>query len=273
MSETPNYNVERYPHGTVSWVECNSTDAATAKQFYSELLGWEIEDNPMSDTMMYTRFTQDGRYTAGLAPAQPNADGTTYPSHWMTYIAVDDADALADKVTELGGTVIFGPMDAFNYGRMLMIQDPTGAMVGLWQAKEHIGAGVVNKPGAMVWNELMTRDVEAAKAFYAGLLGWTYELDEASDYLMIVNGKRYNGGILPMGDEYGDMPAHWNVYFNVANVQATFDKAKSMGATLAEDKIHDAGAAGTFIIATEPSGSTAMFMQSDNVDAWDLETV
>jgi len=53
------------------------------------------------------------------------------PAHWMAYIAVDDVDAAAAKLDSLGGTLIHGPQDIPNVGRFCIIQDPTGAAVGL----------------------------------------------------------------------------------------------------------------------------------------------
>lgn len=268
MSETPNYVVTHYPQGTFSWADCISTDAAKSKQFYADVMGWDSDEMPMGDSgAMYTMFKHDGHYVAGLGPAQV---GSPMPSHWMSYVAVDDVDAIAPKVTELGGKILFGPMDVFESGRMISIQDPTGAVLGLWQAKNHIGAGLVNQPGAMLWNELLTRDVEAAKTFYNKLLGWEYVSDETG-YLMIKNNGRYNGGMMQMDDSYGEMPPVWNVYFNVPDIEAAFEKVKAIGGTVVQDQINSAGDAGRFAIVVEPTGATAMLMESHNVDAWDVE--
>ena len=131
---------------------------AKAKPFYAELMGWEIEDVPMGEGMFYTMYKSDGEHVAGLSQMQPEMQSQGMPSHWSSYVTVDDVDALAGKVTELGGTVISEPFDVFDSGRMMVLQDPTGAIVCLWQAKNHIGSGLVNTPGAMTWNELTTND-------------------------------------------------------------------------------------------------------------------
>ena len=93
------------------------------------------------------------------------------PPHWKTYFTADDVDAVAEKAGQIGGTVLFGPMDVFEAGRMVMLQDPQGAAFAVWQPKQHIGARVKHDPGAITWNELMTSDPDAAIGFYTALLG------------------------------------------------------------------------------------------------------
>ncbi len=66
-----------------------------------------------------------------------------------------------------GGQVIAPAMDIMSQGRMAMIADPSGAVVGLWQPMDHQGAELFNAPGSLTWNELQTRDLESAMAFYA----------------------------------------------------------------------------------------------------------
>ena len=86
------------------------------------------------------------------------------PPAWTTYVSVEDADASIDKVKAAGGTVFVEPMDVLDVGRMAVFADPTGAAAAVWQPRRHIGAGLVNEPGALAWNELTTRDTAAAKS-------------------------------------------------------------------------------------------------------------
>ena len=90
---------------------------------------------------------------------------------WNTYIAVDDVDAAADRAEKAGGQVVMPPFDVMDAGRMTFVIDPTGAAIAFWQAKGHIGATVVNEAGAVIWNELLTDDGEAATAFYKAVAG------------------------------------------------------------------------------------------------------
>jgi len=260
------YKVTKYPHGTFSWADVSTNDTEKGKSFYMELFGWEKEEMPMGEGMTYTMFQLDGDNVAALSPMMPDMIEQGVPPHWTNYITVDDVDAMVDVVKDNGGTIIHGPMDVFDSGRMLQIQDPTGAMVALWQPKTHIGADVVNKPNTMMWNELATRDVEKAKEFYSKVLGWEYELDE-SGYLMIKNKDRYNGGIMEMDESYGDMPSVWTVYFNVDDLKASTEKVKAMGGKIMVEA--EAPNIGPFAVITDPTGASLTIMQAAQVDAWE----
>ena len=99
----------------------------------------------------------------------------------------------------MAAKVIYGPEDVFDSGRMLIIQDPTGAALNLWQPYNNIGAKIVNTVGAMCWNELWTTDVAAAKDFYQAVFAWEYHFDGI--YTSISNRGRANGGMLQLENE------------------------------------------------------------------------
>lgn len=263
------YEVTKYPHGTFSWVDCSTSDVGKAKPFYADLFGWTHEDSPMGDGLFYTMYKQDGLDVAGLGPMMQAQQEQGVPPHWMNYVSVDDVDAVAPKVTELGGKVIAPPMDVFENGRMMILQDPTGAMISLWQAKTHIGARLVNTTGAFIWNELTTRDAEAAMTFYGGLLGWEYQkMEDMEGYWVILNQGRMNGGIMQMTEQMGDMPPTWTVYFNVEDVKAATQKVKDIGGTVFMEMMDSP--AGKFSVVADPSGAVMTIMQATQVDPWDV---
>jgi predicted enzyme related to lactoylglutathione lyase len=260
-----NFTVTKYPHGTFSWVDCTSTDAAKAKDFYAAVMGWMMEDSPIGDGTMYTMFFKDGHAVAGLSQNRPEV--ADMPSVWNNYITVDDVDALAPKVTELGGQVMMPPMDVLDQGRMLMLQDPSGAYVCLWQPKKHIGSGLVNVPGSVTWNELTTRGIPKAEAFFKDLLGWTFADGPMPDYrIFSVNG-RMNGGMLEMGPEFGDMPPHWMVYFAVEDIDDVVAKVPTLGGKVRTEVIEAAGV-GRFAVVEDPAGAICTMMQVEKPDTW-----
>lgn len=264
------YKVTSYPHGLFSWADNISDDPETAKQFYVDVMGWDYEDLPMGEGMHYTMFKQDGENVAGLGPKPPNAPAEM-PSTWNAYISVDDVDALVDKVAELGGTVVAPPFDIFDSGRMMTIQDPTGAMVGLWQAKNHIGSGLVNTPGAFTWHELYTKDIPAAKKFYSELLGWTIEASEQmAGYNLITNGNgRMNGGVMELTPEMGEMPPHWATYFNVDDLDAKVAKVEASGGTVVGRMEPSVG---PLAIVNDPAGASFILIQAHEYDkSWEAE--
>jgi predicted enzyme related to lactoylglutathione lyase len=261
------FKVDKYPHGLFSWADGQSTDVAKSKAFYTEVMGWTHEDIHMWDDQYYTMFIADGEYVAGMGQMQADMQAQGIPSHWSNYVNVDDVDAIATRVTELGGTLLMEPMDVFESGRMLFLQDPTGAQLGLWQPKQHKGAGLVNTAGAISWNELTTSDTQAARDFYAGLFGWTYQKIDGTEYYVVMNGTRPNGGIMPKPGAMGDMPSAWTVYFSVADIDQTVETAQANGGNVI-GHIMEAGDSGRFAIITDPTGMAAAFIQVKNPQPW-----
>jgi predicted enzyme related to lactoylglutathione lyase len=173
-------------------------------------------------------FTLRGKNVAGLGPLMNEAQ----PPAWTTYVSVVDADATVAKVKDAGGMVFVEPMDVLDVGRMAIFADPTGAVIAVWQPRAHIGADLVNEPGTFCWNELATRDIETAKKFYEAVFGWGGDTNAfgPGNYTEWKVGERTVGGMMEIGEHMpAEMPAHWLVYFAVADCDATVDKAKELG--------------------------------------------
>ena len=218
---------ESYAPGTFCWADLGTTDADAAKAFYTGVFGWEAVDQPAGEAGTYTTFKLDGADIAAMYEMGEAERGALTP-HWSSYVSVEDVDALAPRVLELGGEVLAHPFDVMRQGRMTALKDPTGASVHLWQPREQIGAGRVNDTGCMVWNELATPDPARARDFFGELLGWTLEPEE-SGYGVIKNSGALNGGIRPPQD--GE-PTHWLVYFTAENVDDTIKKIRETGGSV-----------------------------------------
>jgi predicted enzyme related to lactoylglutathione lyase len=149
---------------------------------------------------------------------------------WNSYVTVESADATAERAGGLGATVHAPPFDVLDVGRMAVIQDPQGAFFMIWEPKRHIGAGIVNAPGALAWNELQSPDMDASASFYGDLFGWTFDPFESSPepYLVIKNGDRANGGIRPLTP---GMPPNWLVYFGTEDIDQGLAKVAELGGT------------------------------------------
>jgi uncharacterized protein len=260
------YKVTKFPHGTFSWADVGTYDTEKGKAFYMELFGWDKDEVPMGGDMTYTMFKLDGETVAALSPMLPGAAEQGIPPAWTNYITVDDVDALVDPIKGNGGSIAHGPIDVFESGRMLVLQDPTGAHVALWQPKTHIGASVVNTPGAMMWNELATRDLETAKDFYNKILGWEYEMNN-DGYVSIKNNGRYNGGMMTMDESYGEMPPVWTIYFNVEDLDASIKKVEELGGKIMVKA--EASGVGPFAIINDSTGATLSIMEAKNAQAWE----
>ncbi len=255
------YTVTAYPHGTFNWADTSSTDSAAARQFYMELFGWGKIDIPIGPGMTYTMFQHQGQAVAALSDATPEAIEQSIPSHWSCYVSVDNVDELLPAVEANGGQIIFGPMEVFDSGRMAFLMDPTGAALGLWQARNHIGAGIVNTVGAMCWNELVTNDAETAKAFYAAVLGWEYYGDE--HYIHISNRGRNNGGMIHLDG----MPPCWMPYFHVASIDAGMQRVEELGGAVVMGK-REAPETGWWAVVRDPAGAHFYIMELVKADPW-----
>src|ERR687896_85296 len=137
-------------------------------------------------------------------------------------------DSPAPRVRELGGEVLAEPVDVAAAGRMAALRDPTGATLHLWQPREQLGAGRVNDPGCMCWNELASPDPARARDFFTELLGWTVEPEE-SGYGVIKLGEAINGGMRPLPD--GE-PTHWLVYFTVESLDEAVATIREAGGSI-----------------------------------------
>src|SRR2546425_9019390 len=206
--------------GTFSWADVATTDQQAAKGFYSGLFGWQAEDMPMGDGAAYSMMRMNGKDVAAVAPQPPQQRDAGVPPAWNSYVTVESADAAAEKAGQLGATVHAPPFDVMEVGRMAVIQDPQGAFFMVWEPKQMIGAGLVNAPGALCWNELAAAEMNSAPDFYGGLFGWTTEHFEGGPmrYLTIKNGQAVNGG---MREKQPEEPPHRRGFFAAPDVGAT----------------------------------------------------
>jgi uncharacterized protein len=221
----------KYAPGTFSWTDLATTDQDAAKQFYTQLFGWEVEDNPVGDGVVYSIMKLGGHNVAAIAPQPEQQRDAGVPPFWNSYITVESADAAADSAQKLGATVHAPAFDVMDIGRMAVIQDPQGAFFMVWEPKLHIGSGLVNAPGALSWNELVSPDLDASAEFYGELFGWQTEPMDAGGmpYLVVKNSEGHsNGGIRgAMENE----PTYWLVYFGADDIDRRLSQAGELGGT------------------------------------------
>ena len=217
-----------YVPGTPCWVDLMVPDQQAALDFYRDLFGWEGEIGPPGSSG-YAMCTKGGRPVAGIG----EADAPGVPVAWTTYLATDDAPATFEAVTAANGTLLTEVMDVGKLGRMFMAADPAGGVFGVWGRGEFLGAGLVNEPGTLVWNECNSRDADAAAAFYSAVFGvGTAPAEGMGGYQELRLSGRVVGGLQQMTepDFTPDTPSHWNVYFAVDDTDSTVDAAVKRGA-------------------------------------------
>lgn len=249
-------SVSSHAPGRFCWVELATMDQPAAKAFYGGLFGWEPRDQPMGPNESYTLLEKAGRDAAAAYTLRPDQKGV--PPHWQVYVAVERADAAAARARELGATVLAPPFDVMDSGRMAVLQDPTGAVFAVWEARRHPGLGVVDEPGAFCWAELLTRDTSRAESFYKALFGWG--TGGESSYIEWKHGDRSIGGLMEIRKEWGEVPPHWLVYFQVESVDRSVEKAKGLRGVLTMGP-QDVPEVGRFAMLHDPQGAAFYVFQ------------
>jgi uncharacterized protein len=242
-------DVERYPNGVFCWIDLGTTDLAGAKAFYGELFGWEFEDRPAGDGEVYTLCRLQGRDVAGIHRHDPE-EGIG----WASSVAIDELEAVTSRARELGATVLAEPFDVPGAGRTAVLRDPSGAVVSLWQPRGHAGAGLVNEVGTWTWNELVTPDLPAAKAFYAELFGWGVQ-----DIPGPFPRTSFSLGDLLVGGGHAPAPQEepaprWTISFRVADADQSAARAQELGGSVLLPPMDIP--AGRFAVVADPAGAS-----------------
>ena len=257
----------KHEPGTPSWADLGTTDAEAAVQFYAGLFGWEAENTPAGPAGTYVMCRLEGKDVVGLYEQDEAMRSRGVPPLWLVYISVDDVSASAKAVEEAGGTVHAQPFDVAEAGRMALVQDPTGAMFGLWQAGNRAGAETLHQPGAMDWFELATHDPEKAGAFYEKVLGWTVNAEEfdGTPYTTCLRGEEPVAGILPAEALPEGVAPNWSLYFAVKDCAATVEKAQQTGGELLFGP-HEMPRVGQFAGLRDPQGAAFAVIQPTSTD-------
>lgn len=226
---------QKYTPGQFCWVDYSAHDMDAARKFYGSLFGWDSKIGPRHEGQPsdYGFFLREGKLAGGIGELTKEM-AAMMPPVWNSYVSVADCAATVAKAKELGGEVVFDTQELPDAGFLAFLKDPTGAVFALWQPKQHHGAEVCNVPGSFSWNELATRDIEAASKFYSALFGWTMkEYPGPTKMYVIENDGRPNGHMMQMTEEWGEMPPAWAVYFAVEDTDATAKKATELGGKIA----------------------------------------
>ena len=257
-----------YQPGTFSWVELATTDPDDAKRFYSGLFGWDFEDDARLQGDVTAVARLDGEAVAGITE-QSASQGATLgePPSWVSYVTVPSADESAKRAGKLGGTVHAEPFDVGGAARLAVVADPSGAAIGLWEARSSIGAERVNGPGCLTSNELATDDVDAASKFYRELFGWTIEEVDTG------GGPRYwlirgegalegrNGGMRELGPAEDGGPPNWVPYFTTESVGKALAQADELGGATIVPAMQIP--AGTIAAVRDPQGAVFSIFEGD----------
>ncbi|MBX3463210.1 MAG: VOC family protein [Planctomycetes bacterium] len=243
--------------GRFIWHDLMTTDGAKAQAFYRDLFDWRIEEHAMHG-FVYRRIL------AGPGPIGGIVEERNLPnSHWMPYLAVDDVDAAAARIQELGGSVCVPPTDIPQTGRFAVVGDPQGATFSIFRGLPGSQGFDPDLPvaGRACWNELLTHDDAAAQAFYGALCGWRDEpkdMGPLGTYHVQMLGGKQAGGL--MKNPQPGAPSCWLVYFLVDDLAAAGQRAARLGAQvlMAAQPIEGVG---SFSLLADPVGAVFALFQ------------
>ena len=237
--------------GEPCWVDYAASDLPRAQEFYSSLFDWSA-DVSGEEYGGYVSFRRDGHLVAGLGAAMEGQQQNT----WVTYLLVEDAESAERAALAAGAQTLAPTMTVGDQGRLAVIADPGGAVVGLWEPVEHRGSELVAEVGGLAWHELHALDFRAQVDFYTKVFGWrTQVLGDTADfrYSTFGNPDALAGGVfdargmLPEG-----VPSHWVVYFGVQDAAAASQRVVELGGTVIRDPWDSEF--GRFAQVTDPLG-------------------
>jgi len=237
-------------NGRFSWFELVTPNVEDGKAFWSEVAGFGLKAMDMG-TFEYAMLTRGEQPVAGVVQPQM----AEVPPHWLSYWEVDDVDARAAAVKRLGGAVIVPPTDIPGVGRFAIASDPQGAVFALFR-----GTGDDGSPSAFEWNELWTRDAQAALAFYTAALGLEHETTAMPNgpYHLLKAGGVSVAGVLTSPDD--KVPPMWLPYLRVDDVDDGVARVQNHGGRVIAP-LMDVDGVGRFGIVADRQGAVLGFLR------------
>ena len=258
--------VDAHTPGSFCWFDLATTEPDIARRFYTHLFGWQAKQAPMPGGAAgeYTTFYKEGAMVGGMYEHNEQMKASGVPPHWESYIAVEDVDAVAARVEQLGGKINEPAFEIPGVGRMAAVADPGGANFNLYKASGDSTLQLVKEPGAYGWSELYTNDPGGAVEFYGGLLGWRVKKTTSADrhpyYEFSLAKGQTIAGMMKIQPEWGTVRPNWVVYFQVADLDASVAEVRSLGGTRGMPPMEIEGI-GRFAMVSDPADASFMIIQ------------
>jgi predicted enzyme related to lactoylglutathione lyase len=242
--------------GQIVWYDLVTDDIAAAQAFYGPLLGWSFEDIGI-DGQSYVAVRHDGQPIAGMA-AVDRDDAGLASAQWISLMSVADVDAAVDEFRTAGGQIRVEPWTNESRGRMAVVSDPQGALLGLVRSASgdppaSLPAGT--PAGRWIWTEMWARDAAAAAAFYGGLAGYETETTtvvDAAEYRVLTSGGEPRAGLNEL--PWPEVQPNWLPYIKVDDPAATARRAEELGGTVLIPPASDVRN-GSLALLLDPSGA------------------
>jgi hypothetical protein len=237
--------------GRFVWHDLMTENMAGSRAFYGSLLGWTFQTVRETEPA-YAVIKHGDQYIGGIV-AVKRQDPAVPVSQWLSYIAVDDPDAVVAKATAGGARVLRAPFDAAGIVRAAVIADPQGAAVGFARFKK-VRPDLMPVPGSWLWMEYVATDPDAAMAFYGDVIGYQHEQADNQGnavYHVLTLGKPRAG---LFKSPFERVRANWLPYVLVADPAAMAAKAQSLGGAIVVAPRPDLRK-GTLAIIADPTGA------------------
>jgi predicted enzyme related to lactoylglutathione lyase len=213
--------------GAPVWIDLATSDPDASIAFYTGAFGWTVE--AMGE---YWGFYNGTTMVAGLGKNSPESGR---PDGWLVYLLSLDVDSTSLAAHSNGGDVLS------RHGEMIVVKDSQGALVGAWNPSDHKTHVYSREVGAPTWHELHAADYDSALEFYANVFEW-----EATPMPDAPPGMRYStlgegddalAGIFDAKDDLGDAATRWEIYFQVADADATAATIAELGGTMIDQPV------------------------------------
>lgn len=235
-------------HGDPVWIELTTHDVSGSADFYRTIFGWEITQSS-SEVPGYTVATLDGEPVAGAVSALDELDQRPkFDTEWKVLLKVDSISEATAKVPPARGRIVAPPMKVSDAGRLAIVEDPGGAVLGLWESINFDGFTLGTKHGQPCWFEVMSTDYDDAKQFYASVVDWDFHYADADGSLVprpvkkdktrycANDGNTRATSALRDADHLGeDASSYWQVYLAVDDIDATAEAIRAVGGKVLSD--------------------------------------
>ncbi|WP_326598356.1 VOC family protein [Streptomyces sp. NBC_01803] len=222
-----------FPEGTPCWVDVTLPDPRLGKRFYGELFGWTFAEGAGEHGGFYSQAFSGGEPVGAMVSQLPWQEE---PPAWTLYFATPDIKATAARVMDNGGSLLMEPLEIGRYGSLLLARDPGDVPFAVWQGDRQHGFGRRGEPGAFRWAEIVTRDADAADAFFPAVFPFeTRRVPEppGTDHVLwLVAGVPVAGRLRMPPETPDEAPPRIDIHFAVGDCDLAVATVRRLGGRL-----------------------------------------
>jgi uncharacterized protein len=244
--------------GKLVWAELVTPDLAAAERFYGGIFGWTFHDVRTGEAT-YTIAKIGDAPVAGLV--QRSAPDRQQQAAWLPFLSVSNVQEAGQRILDHGGKELKAPRAYRLRGKQAIYADPQGAVFAVLNSHSGDPPDVLAAPGEWIWGALMTRDPDAAAAFYQDVFG--YEVfglpsDARGEHLLLASQNYARVSVNPL-PEPNDRQPHWIGFLRVLDVPRAAEAAKTLGGRVLVEP-HNDRHGGTVALLADPSGAAIGIM-------------